>query len=234
MVSEAEPSVPEAVVANGRYGTAMVGGKVDEHKGLVQVNVVVQGKTPLIQNAMSQQQLLDIWFKKKAPKTATRRQPREEATSKLHVLADGRPHVPSTALFACFINAGQFIRLDGRRQISTADKTVLPSMMTLLTKELPITLPGSNQSAPWEVDIQQGRNPNGGEAVCIIRPRFDLWQLSFVVEVDQQLMSLAMARELIDIGGRRIGLLEYTPRHRGTFGCYLVTLWEVVPTTNSI
>jgi hypothetical protein len=217
-----------AAISDGAYGSETVGGRVDQHAGLVQVRLAVQGVTALLQNAMSEQQLLDIWFKRKAPKTASRRQPREEAESKLHRLPDGRPHVPPKALYGCFINAGQFVRLDGKRQVSTADRTILPSMLTLLNQELPITLPDSEESAPWEVDIQQGRNPNGGEAVCIIRPRFDLWQLSFTVEVDQQLMSLSMARDLIDIAGRRIGLLEFSPRHRGQFGCFRVSSWRTL------
>jgi hypothetical protein len=217
------------ITENGAaYAEQQVGGIVDTHQGLVQVKVTIQGFTPLLMNAMSQQQLLDLWFKRKAPKTATRRQPKEEAEAKLHVLANGKPHIPKPALFGTLINAGQFMRLDGKRQISTADKTVLPSMLAIIDNELPVTLPDSTKAATWETDIQQGRNPNGGEAVCIIRPRFDLWQVKFTIEVDQQLMSLQMAREIIDIGGKRIGLLEFTPRHRGTFGCFKVSEWKKV------
>lgn len=217
---------------NGAYASEPIGGQVDAHAGLVQVHVAIEGSSPMLMNAMSQEQLLNIWFKVKAPKTATRRQPREEAESKLHRLPDGRPHVPARNLYACLVNAGQFVRLDGKRQISTQQKTILPSMLSLISNELPLTLPGTDKPATWETDIQQGRNPNGGEAVCIIRPRFDLWQIEFTVEVDQTLMSVPMARDLIDISGRRIGLCEFSPRHRGTFGCYVVTKWSVVKAQN--
>jgi hypothetical protein len=227
------PSTPSGPIA-GHYPVEPEGGAVDENAGLVQIAVVVQGITPLIQNAMSEKQLLDLWFKRKPPKTAARRQPREEAAAKVHRLPDGRPHVPATALYSCLVAAGQFVRLDGKRQITTAKKTVLPAMLTILDRELPITLPDSDGSAPWEVDIQQGRNPNGGEAVCLIRPRFDLWQLSFTVEVDQQLMSIAMARDLIDIAGRRCGLHEFTPAHKGTFGCFKSVQWRVLPAVRPV
>lgn len=222
-----EKDIPEAL--NGRYASEPIGGKVDEHAGLVQIKVVCEGSSPLLVNAMSQDKLLDIWFKKKSPKTATRRQPKEEAESKLHIMQDGRPHIPAKCFYACLVNAGQFVRLDGKRQISTQTKTILPSMMALIDIELPLIVPGSeDKSAEWQTDIQQGRNPNGGEAVCIIRPRFDQWEFRFTVEVDQSLMSIPMARDLIDIAGRRVGLLEFSPRHKGTFGCFKVTEWKVL------
>ena len=226
-------SIESPALSNGgappaAYPSEPVGGQVDAHAGLVQVSVVCEGTSPLLMNAMSEQQLLDIWFKKKAPKTATRRQPREEAESKLHRLPDGRPHVPATALYKTFINAGQFVRLDGKRQISTEKKTVLPSMLMLLDKQIVLGVPGTKKVATWETDIQQGRNPNGGEAVCIIRPRFDAWQIAFTVEIDQNQMSVQTGRELIDIAGRRVGLLEFTPRHKGTFGTFVVTGWKVL------
>ena len=223
----------EAAEPNGAYGSETIGGKVDQHRGLVQVSVVCQGSTALLMNAMSEQQLLDIWNRVKPPKGATRRQPREEAESKLHRLQDGKPHIPAKCLYATFVNAGQFVRLDGKRQISTEKKTILPSMLSLLSDVIPLTLHDSKKPAIWETDIQQGRNPNGGEAVCIIRPRFDQWQIAFIIEVDQSLMSLSMARELIDIAGRRVGLLEFSPRHRGVFGCFVVTEWSVQKATVS-
>lgn len=214
-------------VSNGTYASEKIGSEVEKHGGLVVVHVVVEGITPLMMNAMSQEQLLKIRDKVKAPKTAAKPTPREEANSKAHVLPDGRPHVPGKCLLACLINAGQFVRLDGKRQISTEKKTVLPSMLTLLSKEIPLVIPGTKNPSTWEVDIQQGRNPNGGEAVCIVRPRFDQWSLVFDIEVDQSLMPLSMARDLIDIAGRRIGLMEFTPRRKGTFGCFRVTKWEI-------
>jgi hypothetical protein len=221
------PAESTPAESNGNYPSEPLGGAVDQHAGMVHIEVVCEGISPLLMNAMSEQQLLAIWFKQKAPKTATRRQPREEAESKLHKLPDGRPHIPVKCLQATFVNAGQFVRLDGKRQISTEKKTILPSMLALLDTELPLTLPGSKKKAIWEVDIQQGRNPNGGEAVCIIRPRFDLWALNFTIEVDQSLMSVGMARELIDIAGKRVGLLEFSPRHKGTFGRFHVTEWRI-------
>lgn len=214
-------------LVNGGYGVETEQPAVKSLGGLVRVRVHLQGVTPLLMNAMGQEQLLDLWGKKKPARTAARPEPREAAESKLHLLPDGRPCVPVRALYASFINAGQFVRLDGKRQISTEKKTILPGMLTLEDIELPILRP-DGKPPTWETDIQLGKNPNGGEAVCLIRPRFDVWQLECTVEVDQETMPLKMARELIDLAGRRIGLLEFRPQRKGTFGRFVVSYWKVL------
>src|SRR5215831_13591373 len=117
-------SVIETVNVNGLPESVPPG--VAAHAGLVQVRILFAGVTPLLMNAMSEEQLLAIRDKKKAPKTAARPSLRDEAASKVHQLPDGRACIPLQALYATFINAGQFIRLDGKRQITTEKKTILP------------------------------------------------------------------------------------------------------------
>jgi hypothetical protein len=222
------------VMGNGAYPAEPIGAAVAAHGGLVQVDVVLAGVTPLIHNAMPVEVLLALRDKEKKPRMAAKPALRDEAAAKVHRFPDGRPHVPLNALWGTLINAGQFVRLDGKRQVSTAKKTILPGMLTVLSTELPLTLHDGRTPAPWEVDIQQGRNPNGGEAVCLVRPRFDEWQFACTLEVDQEQMSLPLARQLVDIAGRRVGLLEYRPACRGTFGRFHVVTWNVVGTAATV
>ena len=204
-------------------------GKASTYGGLVRVAVTVTGISPMLMNAMSEEQLLAIRDKVKKPRNAAKPTLREEAASKLHVLLDGRPHLPAPAYYKTLINAGQFVRLDGKRQVSTAKATLLPGMLSIEDVTFPLVKPGTNEPATWEVDIQQGRNPNGGEAVCIVRPRFDQWEIQAVCEVDQSQMPVSMARVLYDIAGKRVGYLEFSPRHKGTFGRFVVSNWAVLP-----
>lgn len=105
MIRNVHPNAPE--IAEGV--------SVNSHGGLIQVRVTLQGVTPLLMNSMSTEQLLDIRGKVKKPKMAARPKPNEEAASKVHALPDGRPHLPLRCVMATFINAGQFVRLDGKR-----------------------------------------------------------------------------------------------------------------------
>jgi hypothetical protein len=197
------------------------GPEVRQDGGLVAVRARIQGITPLLLNAMSQEQLLAIRNKVKPAKSAARPSPREEAAGKVHRMPDGEPHIPVAMLMACLIGAGQFVRLDGKRQVSTVKSTVLPGLLTIDDRWLPL-VPGE-----WEVDIAQGRNPNGGEAVCIIRPRFDEWGFDVTISVDQRQVALGVVREIVDIAGQRVGLGDFRPKCKGTFGRFVVSRWEV-------
>lgn len=197
------------------------GPEVKRDGGLVRIGVTLEGVTPLLMNAMSTEQLLNIRNKVKAPKNAARPSPRDEAESKVHRMPDGDPHIPVAMLMSCLIGAGQFVRLDGKKQISTAKSTVLPGLLTIEDRWLPLS------PKTWEVDIAQGRNPNGGEAVCIIRPRFDSWAFALTLSVDQTQIGLNVIRELVDIAGNRVGLGDFRPKCKGTFGRFCVTRWEI-------
>lgn len=200
------------------------GTQVDSHGGLLKVQAKLVGVTPLLMNAMSEAELLAIRDKTKKPKNAAKPKPRDEANKKVHRLADGQSCIPLTALMSCLIGAGQFIRLDGKRQVSTSKSTVLPGLMRILSTELPIT------PDTWEVDIQQGRNPNGGEAVCVIRPRFDTWAIDVAIEIDQHEIAAPTIRQLFDIAGSRLGLLDFRPQRKGIFGQFRVEHWiETTP-----
>lgn len=198
--------------------------------GLQPVEVRATGATPLLLNAMPQETLMGLirGLVDKPAKTAERATPRVMCEPKIHKLRDGRPCIPPNMLYSTLIAAGQFVRLDGKRQVSTATSTQLPGLMRLVSAEIPLVRPGTNEAAQWEVDLRQGRNPNGGEAVALVRPVFYEWEISFTIEVDRKVFPLESARALVDLAGRRCGLGDYRPNRKGTFGQFSVTRWELI------
>jgi hypothetical protein len=192
------------------------------------VEVECRGTSPLLMNRMSESTLEGLRTKKKKPKAAnigTTRTPREDAESKIY-LSDEGPYLPGVMLMASFIEAGKYVRLDGKRQISNAKSTVLPGFMSLLTAGPLLKEPDTDKAATWEADVRQGRNPNGGEAVAICRPRFDEWSFTFRIEIDDQEIGEDTIRELIDKAGRRAGLGDFRPQRKGIFGQFIVERWE--------
>ena len=192
------------------------------------VEVEIRGTSPLLMNRMDPSVLEEIRTKVKPSKAAsvgTTLTPREEAERKVYVGEDG-PYVPGQNLMACFIAAGQYIRLDGKRQVSTAKSTVLPGLMTLLDSAPLLKVPGTDKAATWEADVMQGRNPNGGEGVAICRPRFDEWALSFRLDIDVAEIGENAIRDLVDKAGRRVGLGDFRPQRKGIFGQFVVECWE--------
>lgn len=191
------------------------------------IDVACKNLSPLLMNRMGESVLEGLRTKVKAPKAAkigTTRTPREDAESKVYTHG-GMPVIPGENLMSCFIAAGVFIRLDAKRQISTAKATLLPGLMSLLTPTIPLVVPDSKSPATWEADVRQGRNPNGGEAVAICRPRFDAWAFAFRIDVDTTEIGEATIRDLIDKAGRRIGLGDFRPQRKGIFGQFVVEKW---------
>jgi hypothetical protein len=194
------------------------------------VEVDCRGTSPLLLNKMDESTLEALRTKTKKSKTAnvgSTVTPREDAERKLYT-NEGGPYIPGINLMACFIEAGKFIRLDGKRQITNAKATVLPGLMTLLTSSAPLKVPDTDKAATWEADVQQGRNPNGGEAVAICRPRFDEWSFSFSIDIDEAEIGENTIRELIDKAGRRVGIGDFRPQRKGIFGQFVVERWDRV------
>lgn len=210
-----------------RYGQQKRGGRVDENDGLVTVEWTATGITPMLQNAVSQDLLLSLWNKEKAAKTAERPTPREWANDHVYRLPDGRPCVPIKYLYGAMIGAGVFVRLDGKRQISNGKSTTLPGFLTITSPELPLIDPTTGESATWDVDIQAGKNPSGGEMVAVVRPRFDLWSINVEMVVDRAQIDIRKIRELVDIAGTRFGMGDFRPQKKGSFGRFKVDRWDV-------
>lgn len=188
------------------------------------VEVTVRGVTPLLMNRMTDEQLLALHTKEKRKFTAPK-EPRDAAALKVYQTRDGRPYLPTENFMASLIAAGVYIKLDGKRQMSTAKSTLLPGFLTVEDPYLPL-LDGDGKATAWEVDMRQGRNPNGGEAVCVVRPRFDTWVFSASLLVDGDSIAETVIRELVDIAGSRIGLGDFRPQRRGIFGKFKVIEWR--------
>ena len=188
------------------------------------IKVRLEGASPLLMHRMTQEQLLALHTREK-PKFRAAKPPREEAASKVYQTEDGQPYLPTENLMACLIAAGVYIKLDGKRQMSTARSTLLPGFLAIENAYLPL-VGAAGEPAAWEVDMRQGRNPNGGEAVCIIRPRFDRWLFQASMLVDTDAIAESVIRELVDIAGSRVGLGDFRPQRRGIYGKFKVTRWE--------
>ena len=189
---------------------------------LLRVEITCRGITALLMNRVSEQDLLKIHGKIKDPKGAPRMEPHEEAKKKVYAYDEEKkkPYVPAKWLFSSLKSAGRFVRLDGKRQISTATSTLLPQFMTIEDAAMALETPG------WAVDIQQGRNPNGGELVVLVRPRFDAWQFKVTIRIDTREIDEAKIRELFDRSGRQCGLGDFRPNRGGLFGQFLVDAWK--------
>ena len=201
---------------------------------MTRFSVGLKSLSPLLQNRMSEEALLNLRDKtKKKSKVAAKPSLEDEAASKIHVDAEGRPCIPRKVLMAALIEGGRFIRLDQKRQLSTKDSSLLPGLLVLEAESWPLLDPQSDSGdiskwglASWRYDLQQGRNPNGGEAVCCVRPMFEHWAFFLHCLLDLDELPEDTYLRLFGLTGNRIGLCDFRPACKGTFGQFCVVQWK--------
>lgn len=199
------------------------------------VKVIFRGRSPLLQNRVQEQVLLGLDDKSTKTRSTGEKKgtPRERCEKLIHIADNGHPAITGDAFFSCLRNAGRFVKLDGKRQISTVTSTVLPSFLSVMDAFMPLFDPHDGSAASWEVDMRRGVNPNGGEMVCITRPRFDRWAFAARLLMNETEVAEAIVRKLVDLAGASVGLYDNRPARGGTNGQFEVVRWEVEAESSS-
>lgn len=188
------------------------------------IMVECKGISPIIMDRPDPNLLMALHFKTKqaSPRDKT---PEQVAQEKVYTDGDTRPGIPVENLLACLVEAGRSVKYAGKKMVSTVGSTFLYAFMAV--KETFLHFSDVEGLPPtYKVDVRRGVNPNGGEMVCLIRPRYDAWSFVVTIEVDTEQVTEAVARELFEIAGRAIGLGSFRPSKRGPFGRFKVIEWE--------
>jgi hypothetical protein len=150
----------------------------------------------------------------------------EEAAKKLYVNTTGQPGdgIPALNLFSSMIIAGRKVK-NGRTQVSTASTSTLPGFLAIQESFLLF-----DEDETWVADKRRGTNPNGGEMVCIVRPRFDKWGFDVTFELEDSEASPTIVKEILRVSGNFIGLGDFRPAKRGPFGRFRIVEWAETKT----
>lgn len=147
--------------------------------------------------------------------------PREQAERCLYLGADNKTLIiPSPNLFRCIIDAGTFFK-SGKSKVTTAKTSLIPACLSIQELELPLGF-----KPPWDVDTRAVRIPSTGGRILCHRPSFHDWSLSFTLDLDEDMMTARLLREIVDAAGKRIGLGDFRPATKGPFGKFSVVTWK--------
>lgn len=134
----------------------------------------------------------------------------------------GRIGLPAGHLFASLKNAGRMIPYKAKKMISTADSTLLPSFFSVHSPFLLFNnIDRENEAASWEVDVKRGVGSTD-VAVGIVRPRFDNWQFTVQVQLDEKLVSEDTLKNLVLNAGSCQGLGSFRPNCGGNYGRFTI------------
>lgn len=172
------------------------------------VNVSIKGISPLLMHAFPMVTPPTGWEKWSPAEQATVAEYRDPDTGLLYI--------PGVAIQRALVNAATYSKGKGRASLQkpvAACVLITQERISLGIKEYAV------DSRPVVIPATNGR-------IVRHRPRLDAWQASFIIEYDDELLSDKEVREVVDNAGKRVGLLDFRPEHKGPFGRYMVTEWK--------
>ncbi len=134
----------------------------------------------------------------------------------LYRLPDGTIYQPAIHIISSMKKAGAKFKIPGQGKATY--KNLIGSGAILIDPE---AIPHKNQN--WEVDARPIVNPSTKGRNIRKRPCFMNWVLSFVLEYDEDEISPADVKTILDYAGRRVGIGDFRPERGGPFGRFLVS-----------
>jgi hypothetical protein len=173
-----------------------------------QVKVKIKGMSALLmhQYPMTPVEALE---KKPIPEQAEHAAYRDSHTGELYV--------PGIAVQRAFVNGATFSKGKGRATLQkpvAACVLVTPERIPLGVDEFVI------DTRPVVIPSTKGR-------VLRHRPRLNSWEIEFMLEYDDTLLTEEQMRRIVDDTGTRVGILDFRPEKKGPFGRFCVSLWEM-------
>lgn len=185
------------------------------------VQVEVRGTTPLLVHRFGEDA-----EQGKATRAivSDNRDPRTEATKHAYIAANGTFYISAFSIPGCMGNAGANHKSKGSRK---SLRFVVPSAVRMISDTITI-LNGSGPAKDFEVDSRPVTIPATKGRIMRHRPRFDKWGLKFDLLINDDLLALDMAQQLLTEGGQQIGIGDFRPEKRGPFGCFQISRWEIL------
>jgi hypothetical protein len=183
------------------------------------IKVEIRGVTPLLIHRFAE----DAEQAKATRRMEVKqRDPRQEATKNAYIAQDGTFFFNAFAIPSSMGNAGSNHKARGSRK---SLRFVVPSAVRMMTDAITI-MNGSGPAKDFEVDARPVTIPATKGRVMRYRPRFDCWGAKFEMMVNDDLLSVEMAHQLLNEAGQSIGIGDFRPEKRGPFGTFRVTKFE--------
>lgn len=185
------------------------------------IEVEIRGVTPLLIHRFTEQ---TEQGKPTRRQIVTNDDPRAEATKNAYIAKDGTFFFNSYSIAGAMGNAGSNHKMRGSRK---SLRFVVPSAVHVSGEAITI-LNGDGPAKNFEVDSRPVTIPATKGRVMRHRPRFDEWGARFEMMVNDDLLAIETAHQLLTEAGQSIGIGDFRPEKRGPFGTFRVTRFEEV------
>lgn len=182
----------------------------------------VEGVSPLLMDAMSEETIEEVLIQRKRPPINTDLT-REERCQPKFYRDPTNPDVfgiPAENFMAALREAGRKVKV-GKTNVSTAKTTTLYSFLSARENFLRLTC------QVWVPDVRRGTMEDG-TTVGITRPKFQKWGFKVTLEIDlsQDGITENTVKELVTKAGNFAGLGSFRPSKNGQFGRFKIVEWK--------
>lgn len=130
-------------------------------------------------------------------------------------LSDGKPVIPSTNLQQALIAAGAFLKGKGRGNLSR----LVAACVQIRETELPVAGPEPSLHRAMR------RNPATGGRMLNYRLMVSPpWTSEGTITWDDDLLTRAQVGEVLETAGIRVGIMDWRPQRKGSFGQFSAEL----------
>jgi hypothetical protein len=186
----------------------------------MKIAVTIEGISPLLFCRFTDEAQEKASRGSGASQVGERKAPADQARDFLYADEAGEPIMPSPMLLACITAGGSFFKA-GKSKVTTQKSSLIPACVFLTDVYYPL-----KSNAGWKIDTRPVRIPATGGRILCHRPCFDDWRVDFEIELDTEIMSGKLLREIVDAAGKRCGIGAFRPSCKGPFGRFVVTHWE--------
>lgn len=158
------------------------------------------------------------------PQISDRGTPREQAEAFCYRDDNGHCWHPGAAIDRLLAESGSNHKLKGSRR---AVKWVVPAAVLTLDDRIHILDKDGARRSDFEVDSRPVVIPATKGRIMRHRPRWDEWSAQFSLDIDPEVLPVDLIHQLLEEGGRRVGIGDFRPEKRGPFGRFEVVKWEV-------
>lgn len=147
--------------------------------------------------------------------------PEEEAKAAAYINGDGQFYIHASSFKASIINPGG--GASGRKIGKYGAASRVVAGMLVVSDQAIICDPKSHKPAKgYSIDERRGVRNKAG--IIIWRPRFEEWETTITVEVDEDFVTVPQLIELLNLSGKVAGVGDFRPQKRGPFGRYTAEL----------
>lgn len=174
-------------------------------------NVTIKGVTPLLFNKPPE------YEGDSAIKIANPNIDHDKDLKNKLYTSNGIVYQPATHIRGALIEAGKKLKVKGQGK-ATYSK-MFASMVLIEPEAIP------HKFTDLDIHIVRTVNPNTGGANMTKRPRLKKWELSFTVEIEEEIAP-EVVKEALERAGKYVGIGDWRPATKGVHGKFMVTKFE--------